>query len=47
MFSKQKISKKKIVLQVAYLVLLTITQNFLQYIEYNLLRKYYIIELIN
>jgi len=47
MFSKQKISEKEIVLQIAYSVLLITIQSFLQYTEHSLSKKYYITESIN
>jgi len=39
--------EKKIVLQIVYSVLLITIQNFLQYTEHSLSKKYYIIELID
>jgi len=47
MFLRRKSLKREIVLRVAYLILLIITHNSLQYAKHNLLREYYITRLIN
>ncbi len=47
MFFETKTLKEEIMLRVAYLILLITTQSSSQYVGHNLLRKYYVIELIN